>query len=585
MQFRFINELGLNIQPLNLEVLLKDTNPYSTLLYQPVSVFHPTANKFGNAEGTNCAGKCLDFLRIAKNEHVALTVTPEYSCPWAVVKEIFDEDILPDEGKLWVLGCESITKNDLNTFTQEYADGSLIIHYENAVMQRDGNFLDPVCYILKVRDVDGTPKTLLLIQFKTQHMGVRRSVIENESYIPGEVIYILKNNNISIHLFTLICSEAESFILSLSLEVRNQIYWDNNPYLIIHPQLNPFPKNHIFTNFRHHILSLFDRKEIVSLNWSSLSTLYRVPDPIPFIDYSRSGIYTKHLEIDNTDESRMEENHELGLFYCHHSPFIHAFYLTENVEVFKITNHKPDQTGFAAAMRRRQGPKITALFSWVNNSYQPLANDIDGFADYLDEQGCQSQFLRNTEIDFLDKERLINLSSATIESSENTPWYYIEKLQTLRIDEIETIRRLTFFQDTDTESRNRRNEARNIINSLNTVIIPNAEFPENIAYMQGSCTEVKFDYTVDRDKFKYNLITENGGDKATIAYVGEKENEQVENAFKTLLKLFPEDDNAKRKVTVWFSRGANFYYKNLTLPPRATDDSNTQLDSITTEEK
>ncbi|MBK8486108.1 MAG: hypothetical protein IPL31_17625 [Saprospiraceae bacterium] len=575
----------MGIQALNLEVLEKNTDPYSTLLYQPKSIFHPTQNRFGNATGISAEEKCFDFLRIAQEENVALAVTPEYCCPWSVIQRLFDENRLPDDRKLWVLGCESISKEQLAAFIQANANENLIIHYENAVMSSEGNFLDPVCYLLKVRTNEGNLKTLLLIQFKTHHMGVRNSVLENENYIPGKIIYILKNSNISIHLFTLVCSEAERFIPNLTTQLRNEINWDNNPFLIIHPQLNPDPKHNIFTNFRHQILSVYNRKEIISLNWSSLSKLQQTTNALDFMRYSRSAIYAKDIEVDNVDETRMCSNHNSGLFYCHYSPKVHVFYFTNNVEVFKVSNHKVDQSGVAASMQRRQGPRITNLYSWNANQFLNLPDYDDGFSTYLNNQSCASNFLRNNQISFLDKEKVINLSSATIEFSDHIPWHYVERLQSLRIDERETIQRLTFFQDDDADSMGKRNEFRGNINYLNTTIIPATPFPENILFMKSRCDEVKIDGSVAQDKFKYNLITTDGKDKATIAYVGEKENDQIEKAFENLLKLFPNNDNGKRKVTVWYLRGGVLDCKSFKEPPRPNDDSEASRESISSEEK
>jgi len=79
MVFKFCNHIlpGYSIK---LEALEKDTNLYTTLLFQCKGKFDASETKFGNH--INCTDNFTQFIRLAISEKVSLAVTPEYSCPF-----------------------------------------------------------------------------------------------------------------------------------------------------------------------------------------------------------------------------------------------------------------------------------------------------------------------------------------------------------------------------------------------------------------------------------------------------------------------------------------------------------------------
>ncbi len=114
MKYKFVDILNIGIVDLDLEVLEFNSDPYSVLLYQHLGDFQPTPQKFGNSNQAEAHGKFEKFICLAKAENVSLTITPEYSCPWTVIREIIaNEEIQPSNGKLYALGCESITRDEL----------------------------------------------------------------------------------------------------------------------------------------------------------------------------------------------------------------------------------------------------------------------------------------------------------------------------------------------------------------------------------------------------------------------------------------------------------------------------------------
>ena len=170
MEFKFINTVIENIV-LNLEVLEKDTNNYTMLLFQHKGVFSVSDNKFGNE--TDCSAKFSTFIELAKAENVSLALTPEYSCPWnSIVQVLQNQDKWPNNSKLWALCCESITPNEIRAFKQVNTNANILIHFDEEALNHGGGvLLDPICYIFKSQ-VNQVEKLIVLVQFKTQHAGV-----------------------------------------------------------------------------------------------------------------------------------------------------------------------------------------------------------------------------------------------------------------------------------------------------------------------------------------------------------------------------------------------------------------------------
>src|ERR1041385_3315059 len=264
MEFKFIDVVIDNLT-IDLEVLKKDSNLYSTLLYQHRGTFAAGATRFGNQ--TDCTDVFNSFLALAKSENVALAMTPEYSCPWNSVDWLLsDSSRWPNLGKIWAVCCESITPAEINAMRNKFDADDIHFYFDDSAFNNgNGILLDPLCYFFKAQ-IGGIDKLVLLIQFKTQHMGVWENNFEQQKYIWGKDIYVLRNSVNSIYLFTNICSEAIEFSINETFQNQVQQRWDHNPYIILNPQMNPQPSHDGFKNFRRTILT-FDLKDIISLNW------------------------------------------------------------------------------------------------------------------------------------------------------------------------------------------------------------------------------------------------------------------------------------------------------------------------------
>ena len=578
MEFKFIDTIIEDIS-INLEVLEKDTNNYTMLLFQHKGVFSATDSKFGNE--TDSSAKFSAFIELAKVENVSLAITPEYSCPWNSISQVIqDQNKWPNNSKLWALGCESITPDEINLFKQTNTNESVLVYFdEDALNHGGGVLLDPFCYIFKAQ-IDQVEKLIVLIQFKTQHMGVWETPIERNKYIWGSEVYVLRNAINSVYMFTNICSEAATFSVTERFQEQLDNRWDETPYIILSPQMNPKPTHDLFKTFRKTIMA-YVHKDVISLNWAGTTAFPGKEDPL--IPLSKSSIVFKTSDVEFDNERRFIHNHKRGLYYLNRKSNIHAYYLNPYEEVFLIANQKPSSSGANGAMIRRTGPEVGRVFQWDedNNRFNEKDQIEDGFISFLDSLNCNNQRFKDLNISFIDKERLVNLScgKAAVKKDDKR-WYRLDKLETFIQDENEQIRRLTYVHDESGEDA--RIKYIEYMECLNDVIIPdNTLFPENLAAFKGNCSEVMF-FNNDGYNYNYNLVTNDGQHRATVAFIGRKDRGTALRTLRQLQELFDKEDQSKKLVVVWYKENATDI-KSIceTSPPNISDDSTVDSNSIT----
>lgn len=578
MTFRFVDEVIGNYQ-IGLDALEPDTNLYTTLLLQHTGVFYADANRFGNRD--DCSDRFNAFLSLAKAENSSIAITPEYSCPWNTIRWILQSsDNHPAVSKLWALGCESITPAELRAIREQYQSDNILIHFDDTALDRGVNtLLNPLCYVFNVRNPQsGEHKLVILVQFKTEHMGVWTTDLEQIQYIPGTEIYVLRNGQGSIALFTLICSETENFQISPDFKRELDERWDNNSFIILNIQMNPNPSALFFRTFRNGIMN-YANKDIITVNWSSVSTR---PTGQLFINYSKSSVMYGSSDMEFADEKKFTDNHQMGLYYTNRRPRRHVYFLNGKQDVFLIAHHKPISGGVNPAMLKRTGPIGRKNFSWDINSDSFIASPSmdDGFATFLNQFNPTSSMLRNPDVPFIDKERLVNLSLGLIKvKPPDRIWYTIDKLHSFFLEDDEVIRRLTFVQDVEGDAY--RRECIAAIETINSVIIPRADlFPGNHNVFAGHCNELTFTGS-DSNKYRFNLVTEDGAHKATVAYIGLNTLATAETTLKNLRELFDEEDQSRKRVMVWYKSDIHTIVPVSDVrKPTASDDSKSKPNSI-----
>ncbi|MBI4931836.1 MAG: hypothetical protein HY841_13825 [Bacteroidetes bacterium] len=535
MIFKFIDRLNIGVNNLDLEALEYSTTPYSILLYQHKGDFTATAQCFQNSNQTEVQNKFKAFFKLAKDNDVSVAMTPEYSCPWSVLSELISTPTLhPASRKLFAIGCESINKDLLRSFKSTHTSDEVVIYFDETLLTANGNFFDPLCYLFKCDN-----KLFVLIQFKTEHMGVWTNDLEKNNYIKGNEIYVLRNNENSIYLFSLICSEAMNFSTHVNIDSLLENKWRDNPYIILNPQLNPKPNSPEFKRFREKILD-YSLKDLICLNWAKGTTLALSP---LIAKFSRSGIHIKTHHIDFNSDAKFINNHAKGLYYLNNKNEKHSLYLSSKELIYLIQCQKPILSGLPNAQLRKTEPEVRKLFGWNNLDIIPIESVNDGFTELLNRQSCTSAYLRDSNVCFVDKERLINLCNGKIDSI-GSKWHLIINLYSFEEDENWIIKRATFIEDEEGESE-RLNQLK-AIEYLNTHLINRGDdFPPILNTFKGKLIdEVKFEAT---PTYLHNLIC--GIDKATVAYIGEKSEGYANKALSDIKNIF--QDPSLSRIVVW----------------------------------
>jgi hypothetical protein len=540
MTFRFIDELNIGINEMNLEALGFDTNPYSAILYQHYGAFSATPDKFGNQDQDVARLQFIEFVSLAIERNVSLAMTPEYSCPWSVIDAILlNEDLQPRNRKLFAFGCESITAAELRNLQENRSRDDIVIFFDNQALENNGNFLDPFCYLFR-----NSGKLFLIVQFKTNHMGVWTTSIERDNYKRGEEIYILRNNTASVYLFALICSEAMNFAVNEQFLSAVDHRWIQNAYIILNPQLNPKPNNQAFIDFKERILRTYDQKDLICLNWRYGTTA----NGRPFIKFGRSSFHLKTHQIPFASDNTFVANHRKGLYYLNNKTDLHSLYMCPYNPLYILRCQKPLTGGVPPVQLRKTEPQIQHVFEWDGHHFLELMEVHDHFIEYLDSHALPSAFLRRDDINCVDKERLFILSNGYLKASEHDAWFFINKLYSYSLDHSWTINRMTFLEDTNGDEF--RIRCITGVCYLNEVLLRNEEYwPPILNQFKGhQISEIQFEDQPNPLKYVQNFIADNG--KATVVYLDYGRKKHATKVMREIKNVFQQD--ARNIVVIWY---------------------------------
>jgi hypothetical protein len=556
MRFVLIDSFG--IQP-QLEILCRTTQPHSILLYQHTGDLQADHTSIGNR--TTVTGQLNAVIQKALDENVDLLLTPEYSCPWEIIGSITSApERWPRAGKLWVLGCESIKLAALDTFIGNSSGANTYIPIDESVRTKNGSYLDPLVYIFRALH-EGAEKLIILIQFKTCHMGAWSDTIERDNLIEGEVIYILRNSANSVHLLTLICAEAMNFPHEFPPH-EIDFQWADMPYLILNPQLNPEPLHADFLDFRKYI-SRRDKKELISLNWARTSTV--LGHSFPRNNTSRSGIYLRSAEVDLSHQ-RIKHNHRHGMYYFAMGHNKHAYILNSSVDAFLIRIPAVNILEGVPSQQRHDGPKLTEGFCFdaPKTSLSAYTTDVpDHHIPYLVSVDCTCQFLLDPANCIIEKEMLVSLTTANI--SKGSVWNDIPNLYSLQSDEqTEPNNRITIIEDSYPANEARRTSYIDTLNAIHNQIFTNpAVFPESLSDLRSVPLKIGYNTNSKNENYRYNVTTNHGETKlATICYLGSAIDGVIEQKFEALQKMFDRGNMNRARVVIFYQRSNEIIAKS-----------------------
>jgi hypothetical protein len=537
---------GLNSPSLN--VLVADVNNYSVLLFQPQGQIDATQAGIRNRDSAFASAQFGGFLEKAKVMQADLIVAPEYSTPWNVLRAAIEAPNKgPVDGKLWALGCESITYSELTRIKAELANIATVVFEE---MEPDGEkFLDPLAYVFRTTESHGNghSKLVVLVQFKTHAMADKHEFEKNWLQL-GSTVYQFGNYGAGISLTSLICSDA----FAVTDEVSNKVY---DRALILHIQLNPEPRHQKFLECRAKLLGFFgDNTEIICLNWASDIKIWNDNKCNSWGNIAGSAWYGKIQEFDCHD-STLSQNHRRGLYYAslkhHHA---HALFLNFSPGVYLLTASKVARMGVPGPVGVRRGPQLDAVLNWdsVNRTWTTTMNSDDGFLAIVDNCGDAAEQVRTIfNVCPLACERLLALCAGN--SDVSLDWFCPTKLDSFALDQRELIFRVTFCQDSHQESTNFRVLRLSRVAHLWAILQTPHLLPE---VLKADVNGFVLDWTPNEPHQNLRFA---GGERATVMYLGEdSDNAMIERTYKAarerIRRSLNEEaaDRAKQHVVLWY---------------------------------
>ncbi|MFX0203995.1 MAG: hypothetical protein ACFFCW_48475, partial [Candidatus Hodarchaeota archaeon] len=355
MNFRLISKELTNkgLNNCHLEVLIPNNRNYKILAYQhkgDVKGDNQEEMYLRHVDQDLATVKFNRFIGLASERDVELAISPEYSCPWASIRNVIENKIFPSLGKIWILGCESIIPSELKELIDENTKDELNFIYDaDIVDSEEQKFVDPLCYIFRTTRIDNNHEiTVISIQFKTYPMG--GIPFEQDGLLRGNYGYRFKNNGASINLITIICSDA----LDISEQDLNNLDLDQS-FLVLHLQLNNSVR---VDNFERYKLFLLNNepensnKDILTLNWARNSFLANNPTV-----YGGSAFYMKSKNV-NEEDDRINNNDFKGVFYSYWKKArVNTYFFDYDEYVFLIEIDKASKRLEPIQNRMKRGPE------------------------------------------------------------------------------------------------------------------------------------------------------------------------------------------------------------------------------------
>ena len=567
-RFRDVQQIlaDRNLRISTLNMLRPDSQLYEILAMQPtgaVTILPNASNPefVGHANRNEAIAKFSAFLDKAREFNSDLVVSPEYSFPWEVLRTAIAASNLPAAGKLWIFGCEAITPAQLR---QTITDHPQVEWISEPIPDGPGRFLNVLAYLAQTKTRSGDPRAIVVLQFKHEPMG--GNTFERDNLIRGHLVHIWRNPQDTIRLISLLCSDALIFNPDAARDCR----FDRDPYIIIHPQLNPNP---IHVDFGAYRAGLFGRNsdgfEVLTLNWArDFSLPGRAPS-----SYGGSTFYSKSPDFRFADD-RIENNHRLGLYFAYwfaRRTQLNIFNFDEHVFRFRVPKVLQNVPAVEGA---RTGPEMLALLGWVAEAGTWRNTTArDGFQELSDAFESHCDYCTAAPHTVVDRERLFMLSSGNVPiPNKAAGWHHLTNLHSFGAEPDERSKRLTFTHEVNPDSVDYRYQHLGRFIELQTVILANRNnfSSTNIHDLADDNRMVPPRSTTD---YRFNLESLSGQKApATVAFLGQVPRHHAALVYNSIVQKLGGKAKARRLV-VWFRDGQGGLDSALPPVPTITEDS------------
>lgn len=535
--------------PPTLNALIPNVDNYNVLLMQPRGVIEAGENGVRNSDRDLARAQFEGFLSDAWQTQADLAVTPEYAMPWEVLSDTVEKGPAPAPGKLWALGCESITYAELAALKADLAPHAAVLY--EALDANAERFLDPLAYVFAAPVLENQAETrlVILVQFKTHPMA-DEDHFEVNGLQRGTRIYQFGGSaEQEIRLISLICSDALAFS-----DDQAQAVYDRG--LVLHIQLNPKPRHEQFRRYRDRLLQYQgDATEIICLNWAGNVCSRSAGEDIDWKNIAGSAWYLKPDKFDCRDQT-LSANHKHGLYYTWlQTLYVHALFFNYQPATFLLDATKVAHVGVPAVSSRRRGPQLSKTCVWDDNAaiWTEQATAQDGFSTIVKEAGNAEANIRQlSDHNPFAAERVLALCAGRIAPTDN--WHMVRQLDSCQIDASEIIFRLTFCQDTDQSACDFRTARLKRCSHLWDILQSGNALPPALDDFK---TGFQLNWSPD---YPHQNAISNVGKRATVVYMGEEANfERVEATARRLAEFLqrtfsnPDESlEARQRLAVWY---------------------------------
>lgn len=539
------------LEPPRLNVLVPNVDNYKALLLQPHGSIEASGDGVRNRDRELAYRQYGKFLEDAHQVGADLVVTPEYAMPWESLRDALNAGVVPEQGKLWALGCESIKYRELEVLRDELSDSVRVI-FEPLAADNE-RFVSPLAYVFNAPSVDGNgeERTVVLVQFKTHPMG-DPSHFEINAMQRGTQIYQFSGGEESLKLVSLICADVFAFE-----DAHARAIYDRA--LILHIQLNPEPRHMRFLGSRERLLGFSgDATEILCLNWARDVHSWEEGTEKHWHNIAGSVWYLKSKEYDDRDTT-LCDNHRRGLYYTWLQPYrTHALFFNFEPASYLLETTKVAHIGVPGAASRRRGPQLVKSSVWNDaaTAWVEQTTVDDGFSHIAVESGnAKDNVERIADVNPLAAERVLALCAGKIGVGDN--WHSVRRVDSLVIDASEVIRRITFCQDTDESAREFRVARLKRCGYLWEILTAGDYLPPALA-------DFKEGFSLEWDSnFPHQNAISAKGNRATVIYMGEESDDSQIDAtamraaeYLHRTSLNPSEARAvMQRIAVWYRAG------------------------------
>lgn len=505
-----------------LNALRADDTLYTLLAHQPLGRIRIAADKIGHANLAEAKQQADALLSLASTpgDQPDLLVCPEYSLPWDSLLEAVEQGRVPEPGKLWVLGCESLPIDGLGV-VREKLGGKVVVLDDDAspVARTTQRYRNPLVYVFKTKATeDQSERLVLLVQYKTAPSGDPGNT-EAAGMLPGAYVYAFGSHPAEVRLITLVCSDVFGFEKALI----DQYY---EGLLLLHIQLNNSPRHPLYKKYRQELFAAAGRTELFCLNWADkvVSVDGAGADVHPWNNICGSAWYLTSPETDVSDEAILE-NHKHGVYYTRHEPIrTHALQFHYRPRVFLLQATKVFHHAIPKPRSTRTGPRALKTFVWArdqNNWVEPRTQDEqpdDGFGELVKRIADEGLGLDDVQELYrkgpVAVERAMAITAGKF--GVRSDWHLAPRVDSMQLCEQEVVRRLTVTQDPAPEATEFRHSRFAALRAVAELRASDYAWPAPVDVLRRG-----FKFYWDARYPNRNVVTTDGDSTlATVVYAG-----------------------------------------------------------------